>query len=175
MAHLLPNWATSATSVERTEPEAFAAAVQPGTRLLNIETPADPTLALTVLAVAVQWAQSVVLGSQERISKLWRNHIWLQSVLHPFETWLLERGLESFRLRMAGQNHDAQMVAEFLTGHRAVSQVHYPGGFNHPQHDLALRQMAGGFSGMACLNLLGGRAAGDRLLRGLKLIQQAVS
>ncbi|MCL4872432.1 MAG: PLP-dependent transferase, partial [Anaerolineae bacterium] len=96
-------------------------------------------------------------------------------VLHPMEAWLLERGLKTFDLRMERHNRNAQAVAEFLAGHTAVREVYYPGLPSHPQHDLARRQMPGGYSGMVCFDLKGGRAAGYELLQRLKLIKLAVS
>ena len=53
--------------------------------------------------------------------------------------------------------------------------MYYPGLPDHPQHDLARRQMTGGFSGMVCFDLRGGQPAGEQLLRRIKLISLAVS
>ncbi|MEW5987888.1 MAG: aminotransferase class I/II-fold pyridoxal phosphate-dependent enzyme [Chloroflexota bacterium] len=116
-----------------------------------------------------------IVTSKARVADLWQNHVMLGSVLHPFEAWLLERGLKTFGLRMARHNENALAVAEFLSQHPAVSQVYYPGLPSHPQHELARRQMTGGFGGMVCFDLRGGRAAGFALLRRLKLISLAVS
>ena len=62
-------------------------------------------------------------------------------VLHPFDAWLLQRGLRTYTLRMERHNQNALAVARFLEGHPAVARVYYPGLPSHPQHELARRQM----------------------------------
>jgi len=116
-----------------------------------------------------------VVGRQATISALWRTHVLLGGVLHPMEAWLLERGLKTFGVRMARHNANGQAVAEFLARHPAVARVHYPGLPDHPQHDLARRQMPGGYSSMVCFDLRGGRQAGYNLLQRVRLISLAVS
>ena len=97
------------------------------------------------------------------------------TLLHPMEAWLLDRGLKTFDLRVKKHNANAQQVAEFLEGQTAVREVYYPGLPSHPQHDLAQRQMTGGFGGMVCFDLKGGREAGYQFLQRLGLIKLAVS
>jgi len=65
------------------------------------------------------------------------------AILSPFESWLILRGVKTLAVRM--QKHDAsgREVAEFLAGHKKVRKVFYPGLLDHPQHDLAKRQMTG--------------------------------
>jgi len=65
------------------------------------------------------------------------------AIMSPFECWLVLRGVKTLEVRM--QKHDANgnAVADFLNGHRKVKQVFYPGLPQHPQHDLARRQMRG--------------------------------
>jgi methionine-gamma-lyase len=117
----------------------------------------------------------VAAGSAEHISRLWESHVMFGGVLHPMEAWLLQRGLQTFGLRMARHNDNAMSVARFLSGHRAVATVYYPGLSSHPQYELACRQMPGGFGGMISFDLKGGRQAGYDLLQKLQLIALAVS
>jgi methionine-gamma-lyase len=117
----------------------------------------------------------VIAGSKEYISKLWQNHVMLGAVLHPFEAWLLQRGLKTFGMRMARHNDNALAVARFLERHPSVRYVYYPGLEPHSQHELAQRQMPGGYGGMVCFELEGGRDAGYRLLKRVQLVMQAVS
>jgi methionine-gamma-lyase len=91
------------------------------------------------------------------------------------EAWLLERGLKTFGLRMERHNENGRVVAEYLQTHPAVRQVYYPGLASHPQHALAQQQMVGGYGGMVCFDLHGGRSAGYQLLQRLQLITLAVS
>jgi methionine-gamma-lyase len=77
-------------------------------------------------------------------------------VLHPFEAWLLRRGLQTYGLRMDVHNRNAIQVARFLESHPAIERVYYPGLESHPQHELAKKQMVGGFSGMVSFEVKGG-------------------
>ncbi len=59
----------------------------------------------------------------------------------PFDSWLVQRGLKTLAIRMEQHSDNAERVVEFLTGHRAVSKVHYPGLPDHPGHETATAQM----------------------------------
>lgn len=96
-------------------------------------------------------------------------------VLHPFEAWLLHRGLQTYGLRMAAHNANAMQVAQFLEAHPAVEHVYYPGLASHPQHALARQQMRGGFGGMLAFELQGGYDAAYRLIQRTELCMLAVS
>jgi methionine-gamma-lyase len=179
IAHKLPSLGIESTLVEQTEVDAFAQAVRPNTRLIYMESPANPVLSLTPLAAVAEMARAkdiltiadntfatpfnqrplsagvdlvlhsatkylgghsdlvagVVVGKKERIDRLWHEHVMLGGVLHPFDAWLLERGLKTFGLRMVRHNENGLAVARFLAGHPAVSQVNYPGLPEHPQHE----------------------------------------
>ena len=69
------------------------------------------------------------------------------AILSPFDSWLVLRGTKTLALRMAQHNTNGMALAEFLKGHAAVTRVIYPGLPDHPQHELARRQMRG-FGGM---------------------------
>ena len=69
------------------------------------------------------------------------------AILSPMDSWLVLRGTKTLALRMAQHNINGMALAEYLSGHPAVKQVLYPGLPEHPQHDLAKRQMRG-FGGM---------------------------
>lgn len=70
----------------------------------------------------------------------------------PMDCWLCLRGLKTLPLRM--QRHDAtgREIAAWLKGHPKVKKLYYPGLPEHPQHDLARRQMRG-FGGMISVEL----------------------
>lgn len=70
----------------------------------------------------------------------------------PFDCWLVLRGTKTLPLRMRQHDSNGRCLAEWLTGHAAVQQVYYPGLPDHPQHQLACRQMTG-FGGMISLEL----------------------
>ena len=79
----------------------------------------------------------VIMGSKELRDRAWEYARVHGPVLHPFEAWLLRRGLQTFGLRMAAHNANALDVALFLEGHPAVERVFYPGLLSHAQHKLA--------------------------------------
>ena len=66
-------------------------------------------------------------------------------------------------------------VAEFLARHPKVAGVHYPGLQSHPGHEIAARQMSGGFGGMVSIRIKGGEAAALRVWGACKLIKVATS
>ena len=74
------------------------------------------------------------------------------SILDPFGAWLLLRGMATYPLRMKQHNLNGQQVAEFLAGHSKVVRVHYPGLEDHPDHELARRQMSG-FGGLVSFEM----------------------
>jgi len=65
------------------------------------------------------------------------------AILSPFECWLVLRGVKTLAVRMQQHNENGVQVADFLAGHKKVKQVFYPGLPEHPQHELAKRQMSG--------------------------------
>jgi cystathionine beta-lyase/cystathionine gamma-synthase len=65
------------------------------------------------------------------------------AILSPFECWLVLRGVKSLAVRMVKHDENGRAVAEFLRQHKKVKKVLYPGFTDHPQHELAKRQMKG--------------------------------
>jgi cystathionine beta-lyase/cystathionine gamma-synthase len=64
-------------------------------------------------------------------------------ILSPFECWMILRGVKTLAVRMKQHDASGRKIAEFLTGHKKVGRVFYPGLASHPGHDLAKRQMSG--------------------------------
>ena len=64
--------------------------------------------------------------------------------LSPFNAWVLLKGLETLPLRVAQQTDTASKVADFLAEHSKIKRVIYPGRPDHPQAELAKRQMSAG-------------------------------
>lgn len=89
--------------------------------------------------------------------------------LSPFNAWLLTKGLETLDLRVRRQCESARAVADFLAGRPGIARVLHPGRADHPQHDLAARQMAGGGT-MVAFDVEGGREGAFRFLNALELI-----
>jgi len=116
-----------------------------------------------------------IMGTQQLIDRAWEYARVHGPVLHPFEAWLLRRGLQTYGLRMTAHNHNALAVAQFLEQHRAVERVFYPGLKSHPQHALAKQQMVGGFGGMLSFEVKGGYDAAYNVVRNTELCLLAVS
>jgi Cystathionine beta-lyases/cystathionine gamma-synthases len=81
------------------------------------------------------------------------------SILGPFEAYLLMRGLRTLYLRAERQAASAMTLAQRLSAHPLVARVLYPGLPQHPGHDVAARQMAGGFGYMLSVQVIGGEGA----------------
>ncbi|MDJ0931355.1 PLP-dependent transferase [Breoghania sp.] len=79
------------------------------------------------------------------------------AVLGSFEAWLLVRGLRTLSLRVERMNANALAVAQFLEGHAKVETVLYPGLATHPGHEIAIKQMTGGFGSLVSVLIKGGR------------------
>ena len=75
-----------------------------------------------------------------------------------FDAWIVLRGLKTLAVRMRQHEENALAVARYLQDHPEVDAVYYPGLPDHPQHELAKRQMSG-FSGMVSFTLVGGAEA----------------
>jgi len=65
------------------------------------------------------------------------------AILSPFECWLVLRGVKTLAARMEIHDRNGRVIAEFLAKQKKISKVFYPGLPDHPQHELAKRQMSG--------------------------------
>ncbi len=65
------------------------------------------------------------------------------AILSPFECWLVLRGVKTLAVRMEQHDRNGRAVAAFLRQHPKVKKVLYPGFTDHPQYELAKRQMKG--------------------------------
>src|SRR3984885_6944908 len=85
----------------------------------------------------------VVCSKPEQAEKLAFLQKAAGAILSPFECWLLLRGVKTLAARMEIHDRNGRVVAEFLAKHRKIKKVLYPGLADHPQHELAKRQMSG--------------------------------
>ena len=84
----------------------------------------------------------------------------------PFEAWLVHRGLETLEMRFAEDvRQRSAAVAERLAGNPAVVSVRYPGLADHPQHDLARKQMTS-FGSVVAVTFADGATA-ERFIAGV--------
>lgn len=97
------------------------------------------------------------------------------AVLGPFEAWLLLRGMRTLHVRVDRACESAMQIARHFEPHPKISHVLYPGLPGHPGHDIARRQMHGGFGGMLSLRLSGGDAAAVATAANVTLFKRATS
>jgi cystathionine beta-lyase/cystathionine gamma-synthase len=85
----------------------------------------------------------VICAKQEDAEKLAFLQKAAGAILSPFECWLVLRGVKTLAARMEIHDRSGRIVADFLSKHKKVRAVFYPGLAHHPQHALAKRQMSG--------------------------------
>lgn len=97
------------------------------------------------------------------------------AVLGPFEAFLLIRGMRTLDLRVRAATANAADLSRRLQAHPHVADVLYPGLKSHPGHDIAARQMLGGFSHMLSIRVAGGEASAVATAAGVNLWKRATS
>ena len=97
------------------------------------------------------------------------------SALSPFDAWLLMRGMRTLDVRVRAQAKSAAKLAEQLVGHPAISSVLYPGLKQHVGHEVAFRQMTGGFGGMFSIRIKKGEEAAIAIAACVELWKRATS
>ncbi len=117
----------------------------------------------------------VVCGRTDLVETIYRFRELTGPSLQAHQASLLLRSMKTLGLRVERQNHNAQAIAEFLQGHPAVARVYYPGLESHPGHEIARRQMPGGFGGVLSFDLKAGSAAVERLLPRLQYAYMAAN
>jgi methionine-gamma-lyase len=208
------------TLVDSRYPDAVRAALQPNTKLVHIETPANPTLKVSDIHAIAQIAHEagallnvdstfaspynqlpLALGadlSVHSLTKYINGHgdalggavigartlidqiksqamVNLGGVISPFNAWLIQRGSVTLPLRMRQHNQSALAIAKHLESLAAVTFVAYPGLESNVNHDVAVRQMPGGFGGMLAFGLDADKDVCNLFVARLKVITNAVS
>jgi cystathionine gamma-lyase len=155
----------------------------------------DNTLASPVLTRPLELGADIVMHSATkylgghsdvlggalvvRDSELFKRLYFVQNatgaVMGPLESFLCSRALKTLELRVREQCRTAQRIAEFLSEHKQVARVLYPGLPAHPGHEIASRQMHGGFGALLSFEAKGGFTAAQRVVQSTKLFQLAVS
>jgi O-succinylhomoserine sulfhydrylase len=113
----------------------------------------------------------VVLGSAKYVTEHLQDFFRQTGPsLSPFNAWVMLKSLELLPLRIKAQCENAARVADFLAGHRAVAKVIYCGRSDHPQAEIARRQMTGGGQVIA-FDVKGGKAGAFNFLNALRVIR----
>ena len=96
------------------------------------------------------------------------------SIMSPFDSFLVLRSLKTLAVRMEKHCENAFEIASFLEKHEIIEKIYYPGLSNHPNHEIAKKQM-NGFGGMITVVLKGGLKTATTFLERTKLFALAES
>jgi methionine-gamma-lyase len=94
--------------------------------------------------------------------------------MDPHQAWLVLRGVRTLPLRVEKAQENAGKLAQFLSGHPKVTWVSYPGLPEHPQHQVAKKQMDG-FGAMISFGVKNGLEGGKIVMNNVQLFTLAVS
>ena len=216
------SWGIETDFVDATSIDALRAAIEPGrTRLVWVETPANPLWSITDIVGAAQIAHragallavdstaatpvltrplalgadivmhsatkylnghsDVIAGSLTTACKdaFWERICAARSgggaILGGFEAYLLLRGMRTLFPRVERACRSAQHIAERLAKHPRVREVLYPGLPGYRGHEIAARQMTGGFGGMLSIRVAGGAEAAVAVAARVEVWQRATS
>jgi cystathionine beta-lyase len=96
--------------------------------------------------------------------------------LGPMDSYLVLRGIKTLHLRVQRHCENGAKVAEYLVNHPKVAAVYYPGLESHPNHEIAKKQMIGGFGGMVSFTFKSGaKADAIKMLEKVKVFTLAES
>lgn len=196
-------------------------AISPGTRLVHIETPDNPTVGVTDIAAVAEIAHAcgallsvdntfasplnqkpLDLGADfvvEALTKFINGHgdaqggaiisndletmdriryeaqVNVGAVISPFNAWQIFRGSVTYPLRMKRINDTSLQIARWLETRHGVTFVSYPGLESNSGHELAKRQMPGGFGGVISFGVDADDKTTERFCAKLKIVSFAVS
>ena len=117
----------------------------------------------------------VICGNKDLVKKVHHYREINGASLAPMDAYSLLRGMKTLKLRVQRQNESAMMIAKYLQNHPAVEQVNYPGLESHPDHDIAKKQMIGGYGGMLSFSVKGGLEAIKKFLPKLEYAHMAAN
>ncbi|MDA9221406.1 O-succinylhomoserine sulfhydrylase [Methylophilaceae bacterium] len=110
-----------------------------------------------------------VLGKKRQMNEI---YTFLRNTgvsLSPFNAWVFLKGLETLKIRMDQQSHNAMKLATYLEKNKKITQVYYPGLKSHPQYKIALSQQSSGGAVLSFV-LKGGQKAAWQVINKTKLM-----
>ena len=118
----------------------------------------------------------LIAGSKARIDRCRMPYLQcFGAVLDPFAAWQLMQGMKTLGVRMERHCSNAMKVAQYLENHPKIDRVYYPGLPTHPPHEIAKKQMHGGFGGMMSADIRGGMDAVRTVMNNVKVFSLATS
>lgn len=116
-----------------------------------------------------------IVGPEALVEDIrWNTTEFVGAILQPFEAWLMLQFLETLSLRMERHSANALQVAEYLASHPKVKRVNYPGLPDHPQYELARKQMKAS-GGLLSFVVPGGMEGAAKVMNSVRLIVHAVT
>ena len=116
-----------------------------------------------------------IVGPEPLIEDIrWNTTEFVGSIVPPLEAWMTLQYLETLSMRMKRHSANAQTIAEYLSAHPKVSHVNYSGLPDHPQHELASRQMSA-HGGLLSFVVDGGMAGAAAVMDAFRLVVHAVT
>lgn len=115
----------------------------------------------------------VISGDADLLAEIWAYAVLHGATPSPFDALNALRGIRTLGVRTRQQNESARSIAVMLADHPAVDAVHYPGLSDHPQHDIAARQLLQ-YGTVLSLDV-GSRDAASAFLDGLQVCRVATS
>ncbi|HYD71525.1 MAG TPA: cystathionine gamma-synthase [Candidatus Binatia bacterium] len=97
------------------------------------------------------------------------------AVMAPWDSFLLLRSTKTLHVRVQRHCENAAKIADFLAEQPQIERVVYPGRPDHPQHEVAKKQMRGGYGGMITAYLKGGLPAARAFLERVQIFSLAES
>jgi cystathionine gamma-synthase len=216
------SWGLDVELIDMTDAASVRAAIRPGvTKLVWVETPANPLWTITDIAATAEIAHAagallavdstpatpvltqpldlgadLVMHSATKYlnghsdltagtlttradSEYWQRvrsvRAQIGGTLGSMESWLLLRGMRTLYLRVRTASASALRIAEYFHGHAGVTEVLYPGLPTSNGHEIASRQMHGGYGGMLSIRVAGGEQAAIAVAANTQLWKRATS
>lgn len=156
----------------------------------------DSTVATPVLTRPIEFGADIVMHSATKylnghgdvvagaLVTASRDDFWARicsvraeggALLGSFESWLLQRGMRTLFMRVRQASQTALIIAEHFADHPGLESVSYPGLESHPGHEIAKKQMQGGFGGMLSFCVAGGEKAALEMVRRCQVFIRATS
>jgi len=97
---------------------------------------------------------ALVCNDEKIANEIYRIQNSSGAIAGPMDSFLVLRGIKTLHVRVQRHCENGKKVAEFLASHPKVDKVYWPGFENHPNHEVAKRQMYD-FGGMISFSLKG--------------------
>lgn len=117
---------------------------------------------------------SAATNSKEIYDKLFHLRTYYGYIPSPFDCYLCLRGIKTLKIRMEEHSKNGLLIAKFLKNHPKIEKVFYPGLEDHPDHELAKKQMRA-FGGMLSFYLKGDKNDVRNVCQKVKLFLCAAS